>query len=96
MTKKQGCGRNGDFMNNSEMNMLISGIIKRKEVPSACVYFSAGKNFAEGYVPECKITSQKGFSEEEIAGLEEYLRANKEDILVKAKGVNPIKAMLKE
>ena len=79
-----------------ELNMLVSGIIERNGEKAVCVYFSDKERFAEGYVPECKVTSQKGFSDEEIADLETYLDANKEKILNEAKLVNPLKAILKD
>lgn len=79
-----------------EMNMLISGILNKNGEKTVCVYFSDGPMYAEGYVPQCKITSQKGFTEEEISKLEAYLSENKEDIFARAKSVNPIKAMMQD
>lgn len=47
---------------------------------------------AEGVVPDGKITSQNGYSPDEIAQLENYLRENAEDIMAKAKVIsNPLK-----
>lgn len=47
---------------------------------------------AEGLLPDCKIVSHNGFSEEEIQQLETYLQANLEDIMSKAKIIsNPLK-----
>ena len=80
----------------TELNMLISGVIDKEGEKKACIYFSEGERFAEGYVPDCKITSQKGFSEEEIAKLEEYLFENLASIKRTAAGINPIKAMMKD
>lgn len=83
----------------NELNMLVSGVIDRDGVKKACIYFSRPedpKQYAEGYIPDCKITSSKGFSDEEIAGLETYLKENLEDLKKRAAGINPIKAMMKE
>lgn len=79
-----------------ELNMLISGMIKRDDRFCTCVYFSDKDRFAEGYVPGFKITSQKGFSDEEIKKLEDYLEANENEILAQAKQINPLKAMMKD
>lgn len=79
----------------NELNMLISGMIKKDDRFCACVYFSDKDRYAEGYVPGFKITSQKGFTDEEIGKLEEYLRANENDIIAQAKQINPLKAMMK-
>ena len=47
---------------------------------------------AEGLLPDCRIVSQNGYSAEEVAGLEEYLRGNLDDIMAKAKVIsNPLK-----
>lgn len=80
----------------NELNMLISGMFKKDDRLCTCVYFSDGDRFAEGYVPGFKITSQKGFSEEEIKKLEEYLEANENEIVARAKQINPLKAMMKD
>ncbi len=46
---------------------------------------------AEAILPDCKVTNQSGFTEEEIAQLELYLTMNKDDILSKAKVIsNPL------
>lgn len=83
----------------SELKLLISGIVDKEGTKKACVYFedeSDPLRYAEGYVPDCKIVSQKGFSDTEIAGLEDYLVENLERIKREAAGINPIKAMMKE
>ena len=51
-----------------------------------------GKEIAEGLIPECKITANNGFSEDEVKGLETYLEANSQDIMERAKVIsNPLK-----
>ncbi len=53
---------------------------------------SGGTDFAEGIIPDCSIQSQSGFSNDEVLQLEEYLKANLEDIKEKAKVIsNPLK-----
>jgi len=79
-----------------ELNMLISGVIEKDGKKKAYVRFEAGDFFAEGFVPDCKIEKQKGFSNEEIEKLEEYLRDNLETIKRKASEVDPILSMVRE
>lgn len=82
-----------------ELKLLISGIVEKDGTKKACVYFEDETDphrFAEGYVPDCKIVSQNGFSDSEIANLEEYLSENLASIKREAAMINPIKAMMKE
>ncbi len=72
--------------------MLISGMVGKEGNKRICVYFSDDEDYAEGSVPECKITSNKGFSPEEIKEMEEYLRENQGNIIEEAGKINPMKA----
>ncbi len=78
-----------------ELNMLVSPICKRGEEKVAYVTFDEGNKHAEGEIPKCVITSNAGFSKEEIMGLEDYMEKNLEKIKSMAASVNPIKAMMK-
>lgn len=84
-------------MQNDGMTMTYSAIVRDKDNKKIVrVTFertgALGKEIAEGLIPECIITKQKGFSQEEIQGLEQYLRANNDDIMEKAKVIsNPLK-----
>ena len=78
------------------MNMLISGVTTTKDGKNqAHVRFDEGERFAEGIIPECRITKQNGFSNDEIRQLENYLRANLTSLKKEAAKINPIKAMMK-
>ena len=47
---------------------------------------------AEGVLPDCRITRHNGYTSEEIQLLEQYMKANLEDIMGKAKVIsNPLK-----
>lgn len=76
------------------VNMLISGIINRKDKRFARVSFIRGKDVAEGTVPDGLIDRAEGFSDEEVAKLERYLRERSGEILEQARQVNPIKNWL--
>lgn len=78
------------------MQMFVSGIIMKDGQKKACVRFEDGANFAEGYIPECKIVNQEGFMEDEIAQLENYMHENLAELKREAAGVDPIISMIRE
>ena len=77
-----------------QMNMLVSGLVGKGDNKRICVYFSDKDKYAEGSIPDCKITSAKGFSDSEIKEIEDYLRENKDQIIEEARKVNPLKSFL--
>lgn len=77
------------------MEMLISGVVGQGDDKHACVLFRDGERSAEGAVPACTITENHGFTDEEVAQLEAYMKENISDIKAEAAKVNPIKAMMK-
>ena len=56
---------------------------------------SRGREYAEGIVPAGKIDGSFGFSKEEIEKLEEYLKENASDIMLKARKITGITHWLK-
>ena len=77
-----------------QMNMLVSGLVGKGDNKRICVYFSDKDKYAEGSIPDCKITSSNGFSPGEILEIEDYLRENKDHIIEEARKVNPLKGFL--
>lgn len=75
------------------MDILISGITGKIE-KKIYINFTEGNNSAEGTLPDCVVTSNKGFSEDEIFYIEKYMRENKEFIINQAKSVNPMRSFL--
>lgn len=79
------------------MTMTYSAIVRDKDNKKIVrVSFErmgkAGVEVAEGLLPDCRITRQKGYTQEEISQLEDYLKANSDDIMDKAKVIsNPLK-----
>lgn len=74
-----------------EVTMLVScGLVKdgRKIVR---VSFLRGKAFAEGLLPDGMIERAEGFTTDEVQKLENYLRANRKEILEQAKGIDPLR-----
>ena len=78
-----------------ELKMTISGIVPKDGRKSIYVVFEDGKRKAEGYVPDCIITQNEGFEEEEVKMLELYMKQNQDMIREHAKLINPIKAFMK-
>ena len=78
------------------MNMLVSGVITNKEgQKQAYVSFEEGACFAEGVIPDCKITKQRGFTDDEVRQLEDYLKANLTSLKKEAAKINPLTAIMK-
>lgn len=78
-----------------ELKMTISGFVPKDGRKSVYVVFEDGEKKAEGYVPECIITTNEGFEEDEIKVLELYMKQNQDMIREHAKYINPIKALMK-
>lgn len=76
------------------LNMTISGIVPKDGRKHIYVVFEDGKRKAEGYIPDCVITSSHGFSEDEVKMLELYMKHEQDNIRERAKGINPIKALM--
>lgn len=83
-------------MNHSEeIRMTYSGLFMHKGEKTVRVSFERGeKDFAEGILPGGTIEKSSGFSPEELQLLSNYLIYHAEDIMKKAKDVNPIRDWL--
>ncbi len=79
---------------NSEIRMSVSGLTRTKDSKAVYVMFQDGDKNAEIAMPECKLVSNKGFSDEEISQLMEYATNEQDSIFELAKGINPMKAFL--
>ena len=76
------------------LTMTISGIVPKDGRKHIYVTFEDGKCKAEGYIPDCVITSSTGFSNDEIKMLELYMKHSQDEIREHAKKINPIKALM--
>lgn len=85
-------------MNNSdEIRMTYSGILMVKGEKTVRISFERKTNdYAEGIVPSGKIEKSSGFTEEELQQLSAYLKTNSDDILLKAKEINPLRDWFKK
>ena len=77
-----------------EVRLDISGVSEKDGKKRAYVRFSRGKDFAEGYIPDCVITKVQGFSDEEAEQLADYLKANLTELKKRAAAVNPLNAIM--
>ena len=67
---------------------------RTKDSKAVYVMFEDGAKNAEIALPECKLVSNKGFSDEEISQLMDYAVNEQDSIFELAKGINPMKAFL--
>ena len=77
-----------------EAKMSVSQIFRKDGQKTVYVEFTDGKRHAEGRLPDCRILSGKGFTEEETRALEDYLRSEQETILQTAGKINVMKAFM--
>ena len=84
-------------MSTQDMTMTYSAILRDKDNKKIVRVQlerkgAEGREVAEGILPDGVIVRQNGYTDEEIRGLEDYIRANAEDIMSKAKVIsNPLK-----
>ena len=80
---------------NENINMTVSPVCSKNGNKFAYVSFTDGKCQAEGRIPECKITSNNGFSDDDVEVLELYMKSNLAKLKRMAAGVNIIDAFMK-
>ena len=73
-----------------EVKMSVSPVCTKNDQQYAFVSFSDEKRTAEGKIPECKIISNQGFTEEEIIQLEDYMRRELRTLKKMAAGIRLI------
>ncbi|MCI9336423.1 MAG: hypothetical protein HFH93_02600 [Lachnospiraceae bacterium] len=74
-----------------EVKMLISCVVEKEGQKMVRISFLRGKDYAEGILPEGIVVKSEGFTQEEVKKLEDYIRANRQDILRQAKEINPFR-----
>ncbi len=77
-----------------ELRMTHSGIINKKGQKIVHVTFERGNDYAEGTLPSGSIEKSSGFTPEEIEHLSQYLLQNTDDIMARAKQVNPLRSLM--
>lgn len=79
-----------------ELTMSVSGICVKEGRKCAYVSFAGADRYAEGTIPDCKITEYRGFTEEEAKQLELYMKMNLGELKRRAAFVDPVRAMMKD
>lgn len=77
-----------------DIQSFISGMLTKEGRKFARISFMRGEEYAEFIVPDGILDKRKGFTEEEITKLYRYVREHRDDILMQAKEVNPLKNWL--
>lgn len=78
-----------------ELTMTVSPVCTKNGEKLAYVSFEDTARRAEGVIPECRIISNTGFTEEEVGQLELYLKMNLGELKKQAASVNAVSAMMK-
>lgn len=79
----------------NEMNLSVSPVCVKDGKKCAYVSFTDGERCADGRIPDCKIITSKGFTEEEVAQLEVYMRMELAKLKRMAAEIRIIDAFLK-
>ncbi len=78
----------------NELKMTVSPVVSKDGKQLAYVSFSDDKRSAEGEIPECVITKNQGFSDDEVRKLEDYMRYNRTELKKMAASVNVMSAFM--
>ena len=81
---------------NSEVKMSVSSMMRNDDKKGVYVLFTDKDKSAEFVVPGCKIISNKGFTEDELKQLRDYIDNEQDYIFSLSKTVNPMKAFMSE
>ena len=81
---------------NEDIKMSVSQVFVKNGEKYAFVSFTDGTRNAEGRIPDCRITFNRGFEEEEISRLEDYMKKELPNLKKMASGVNLLSALTKE
>ena len=78
---------------NPEIRMSVSSMTRTKDSKAVYVLFEDENKSAEISLPDCRIVSNRGFSDEEIGQLMDYVKNESDSIYGIAKEINPMRAM---
>lgn len=79
---------------NEEIKMCVSTLTRTKDSKAIYVLFTDKEKSAEFSLPELKLISKRGFSDEEIDQLKDYVDNERDSIYDIAKSVDPMKNFL--
>ncbi|MCR5774566.1 MAG: hypothetical protein K6G42_05730 [Lachnospiraceae bacterium] len=78
----------------SSVDIKVSGVFEKDGKQFAYVSFSDEGRSAEGRIPDCVITHNKGFSDPEKEQLEDYMKRELTTLKKMASGINVVKALM--
>lgn len=76
------------------VKMSVTQIFQKDGKKYAFVSFTEEGKQAEGRIPECRILHRQGYTDEEVGGLEQYMKREQETIWKMAGSVNVMDAFL--
>jgi len=79
----------------NEINMSVSPVCMKDGKKCAYVTFTDGERSADGRIPDCRIMSSKGFTEDEVKQLEIYMQMELAKLKRMAAEIRLIDAFLK-
>ncbi len=77
-----------------ELKMSVSPVCTKNGDKYAFVSFTDGVRTAEGRIPDCIITKNEGFDEDEVSQLENYMSRELPQLKKMAAGINVMKNFL--
>ncbi len=78
------------------LTMTVSPVFGSGDDRYAFVSFTDGERTAEGKIPDCVITNNKGFSDEEKKALSNYMKRELSSLKKLASSQGPLQAMMKK
>ena len=79
---------------NKDIKMSVSSMTRTGDKKAVYVFFQDVDKTAKFTLPGCELVKNKGFSEDDIRQLKDYIDNEQDTIFAMAKQVNPIKAMM--
>ena len=79
---------------NKDIKMSVSSMTRNKDKKAVYVFFQDGDKTAEFTLPGVELVKNKGFSDDDIRQLKDYINNEQDTIFAMAKQVNPLKAMM--
>lgn len=79
---------------NDQIRMSVSSMTRTESKKGVYVLFTDGNKSAEFVLPDCKLIDNRGFSDEEVAQLLDYVDNEREYIFSLAKTVDPMRAFM--
>lgn len=79
---------------NDTVRMSVSSMTRHGDKKAIYVLFTDGNKSAEFTLPGCGLLNNKGFDDEEIKHLKDYVDNEQDYIFALAKEVNPMKAFM--